>query len=208
MYDNLGPDDMPTAPYNATGPAGGTSGGGASAGSRHRRRWAAVLLGTAVVVGGGSFAVAEAATGSPAASAAKQASTATQADAAKQADAATQAAVLNNVLRGHSGLARLRRLGGMYGQYTFETKKGARTVAFERGTVTSVSGGDVVVRAHNGTTWSWTLTGTSVVRADGKPAKTSALAPGQLVFTGGQVIGTARDVRLIVIRKAAPTGTA
>ena len=205
MYDNLGPDDMPTAPYNATGPAGSTSGGGAAAGSRHRRRWAAVLLGTAVVVGGGSFAVAEAATGSPAAT---QASGATQASTTTQADAATQAAVLNKALKGHAGLARLRRLGGMYGQYTFETKKGARTVAFERGTVTSVSDGDVVVRAHNGTTWSWTLTGNSVVREGGKPAKTSALAPGQLVFTGGPLSGGTRDVRLIVIRKAAPAGTA
>jgi hypothetical protein len=178
-----------------------------------------VLAVTAIVVGGGSFAVAEAATGSPAAttqaSGATQASTTTQAAAvpnnATQAavlNNATQAAVLNNVLRGHAGIARLRRLGGMYGQFTFDSKKGARTVAFERGTVTSVSGGDVVVRARNGTSWSWTLTGASVVREDGKPAKTSALAPGQLVFTGGPVSGSTRDVRLIVIRKAAATGTA
>jgi hypothetical protein len=203
MYENLGPDDLPTAPYSATRSGGGAPGG-------RRRRWTAVLAVTAVVVGGGSFAVAEAATGSPAAT--TQASGATQASTTTQAAAvlnnATQAAVLNNVLRGHAGIARLRRLGGMYGQFTFDTKKGARTVAFERGTVTSVSGGDVVVRARNGTSWSWTLTGTSVVREDGKPAKTSALAPGQLVFTGGPLSGSTRDVRLIVIRKAAATGTA
>jgi hypothetical protein len=169
----------------------------------YRNRWAAALLGTAVVVGGGSFAVAEAATGSTAAHTATPLSTVTQ------ADAATQAAAANNVLKGHSGVARLRRLGGMYGQFTFQTKKGARTVAFERGTVTSVSGGDVVVRATNGTTWSWTLTGSSVVREDGKRAKTSALAAGQAVFAGGPVSGSTRDARLIVIRKAAATtGTA
>jgi hypothetical protein len=165
-------------------------------------RWTAALLVTAVAVGGGAFAVAEAATGSPAASA----GTATQATATTAANAATQAAVLNNVLSGHAGLARLRRLPGMYGQFTVETKKGARTVAFERGTVTSVAGNDVVVRAKNGTTWSWTLTGTSVVREDGKRTSTSALAPGETVLTGGPVTGGTRDVRLIAIRKAAATG--
>jgi hypothetical protein len=170
-----------------------------------RNRWAAVLVVTAIVVGGGSFAVAEAATGSPAAT--TQASTTTQAAAVP--NNTTQAAVLNNVLGGHASIARLRRLGGVYGQFTFETKKGARTVAFERGTVTSVSGGDVVVRARNGTSWSWTLTGGSVVREDGKRTKTSALAAGQTVFAGGPVSGSARDARLIVIRKAAATaGTA
>jgi hypothetical protein len=166
-------------------------------------RWTAALLVTVVAVGGGAFAVAETATGSPAASAGP----ATQATATTAANAVTQAAVLNNVLSGHAGLARLRRLPGLYGQFTVETKKGARTVAFERGTVTSVSGNDVVIRAKNGTTWSWTLTGTSVVREDGKRTSTSALAPGETVFTGGPVTGGTRDVRLIAIRKAAATGT-
>jgi hypothetical protein len=62
----------------------------------------------------------------------------------------------------------------------------------------------VVVRARGGTTWLWTLTSTSVVREDGKRGTGSALKPGELVFTGGPVTGSTRDVRLIVIRKAAP----
>ena len=144
------------------------------------------------------------ATGSPAASAATpislSASSATQ-------DASTQAAALSAVLGGHGRLARLRRLGGMYGQFTYETKQGARTLAFERGTIASVAGGDVVVRAHDGTTWVWDLTGTSVVRDDGKRTTESALAAGEQVFAGGPVTGGTRDARLIVIRKAS-SGTA
>ena len=71
----------------------------------------------------------------------------------------------------------------------------------------SVAGDDVVVRARNGMTETWTLTGNSVVREHGKKTTDGALASGQLVFAGGPVTGGAHDIRLIVIRKAAP-GTA
>jgi hypothetical protein len=212
MWEGLGPDHTPTTPQPAAGaggggpwadggPAGhgptggGPSGGGGLFGRGRRRRWTAGLLIAAVAAGGGAFAVAEA-TGSPAATPISlSASSATQ-------DASTQAAVLSAVLGGHGRLARLRGLGGMYGQFTYETKQGARTLAFERGTITSVASGDVVVRAHDGTTWVWDLTGTSVVRDDGKQTTGSALAAGQQVFAGGPVTGGTRDARLIVIRKA------
>jgi len=157
-----------------------------------------VLAVTAVVVGGGAFAAAEAATGSPAAPTAL-----TSAGTPAATTTSTQAAVLNSVLSGHGRLGRLRRLGGMYGQFTVETKKGTSTLAFERGTIVSVTGDDVVVRARNGMTEAWTLTSASVVRADGKRATDSALKSGELVFTGGPVSGSTRDVRLIVIRKSA-----
>jgi hypothetical protein len=195
MWEGLGPDHTPTAPHQAAGPGGG-----------RRRRWTAGLLIAAVAAGGGAFAVAEA-TGAPAASTpiALSASSASPASSAGQ-DAAIQVAALNAALRGRGGrggLARLRRLGGMYGQFTAETKKGARTLAFERGTITSAAGGAVTVRAHDGTTWVWNLTGTSVVRDDGKAATASALSAGEPVFVGGPVAGGTRDARLIVIRKAA-----
>jgi hypothetical protein len=229
MWEGLGPDHTPTTPQPAAGaggggggpwadggPAGhgptgggpsgggpsggGPSGGGGLFGRGRRRRWTAGLLVAAVAAGGGAFAVAEA-TGSPAATPVSlSASSATQ-------DASTQAAVLSAVLSGHGRLARLRRLGGMYGQFTYETKQGARTLAFERGTISSVASGDVVVRAHDGTTWIWDLTGTSVVRDDGKRTTESALAAGQQVFAGGPVTGGTRDARLIVITKAS-SGTA
>lgn len=171
-----------------------------------RRRWAAVLAVTAVVAGGGAFAAAEAATGSPTAPAALAAGT--QSPATTQVDTSAQAAVLNSALNGRGRLARLRRLSGLYGQFTFETKQGPRTLAFERGTIESVAGDDVVVRAKDGTTWRWTLTSESAVReggkrgADSKRGADGDLKPGELVFTGGPVTGSTRDVRLIVIRKA------
>ena len=225
MWEGLGPDHTPTAPQPAAGAGGGEpwagggpAGSGPTAGGRpsggggpsggpfgrgRRRRWTAGLLIAAVAAGGGAFAVAEA-TGSPAASAATPISL--SASSAIQ-DASTQAAALSAVLGGHGRLARLRRLGGMYGQFTYETKKGARTLAFERGTIASVASGDVVVRAHDGTTWVWDLTGTSVVRDDGKRTTESALVAGEQVFAGGTVTGGTRDARLIVIRKAS-SGTA
>lgn len=191
----------------------------------------AALIITCAVMAGGAFAVTEAVSG-PAGSA-LTADSGTAPAPASASGPSGQAAVLNGVLAdvsssspaasgattqpGTSGaaarrvalrrlrraLVRLRRLGGMYGQYTFETKKGPRTLAFERGTVTSVTGANVVVRAEDGTTWTWVLTGTSVVREDGTRAKASALAAGQTVFAAGQVSGTTRDARLIVIRPAA-----
>ncbi len=42
-----------------------------------------------------------------------------------------------------------------------------RTLAFERGVIQSVSGSDIVVRAVDGTTWSWNLVSDTVVREDG-----------------------------------------
>jgi hypothetical protein len=167
-----------------------------------------VVAVTAVVVGGGAFAAAEAATGSPAGPAAltaSQASTTTSTSTSAQAATSTQAK--KAALR-RDRLARLRRLGGMYGQATFETKTGSRTLAFERGTIVSVSGDEVVVRAHNGMTEAWTLTSKSVVRENGKAATDGALSAGELVFTGGPVAGGAHDIRVIVIRKAASSGTA
>ncbi|MGH3284975.1 MAG: hypothetical protein ACRDPD_09885, partial [Streptosporangiaceae bacterium] len=50
-------------------------------------------------------------------------------------------------------LARLRALGGVDGEFTFHNSTGYHTLAFERGTIQSVSGGQVVVRAPDGTTW-------------------------------------------------------
>ena len=96
--------------------------------------------------------------------------------------------------------ARLRGLGGMDGQFTFETKNGPKTLAFERGTIQSVSGQDVVVKAKDGTTWNWTLVSDSVVRQDGTKTTSSALSAGELVFVGGPVVRGSHDARLIVIR--------
>jgi hypothetical protein len=166
------------------------------------------VAGVAVVVGGGAFAIANAATGAPAATLAA-ATTVIGSQAGTQASTTSQAATLQGVLTstGAHRLERLRRLGGMYGQYTFQTKTGSRTLAFERGTVSSVSGSDVVIRAANGTTLTWELTGTSVVREHGTKESTAALAQGQSVFAAGPVTAGARDARVIVIRTATTGAT-
>ena len=184
------------------------------------RMRAAILVVAGAVIAGGGFAVAEAVAGPghgagagtasiPASGPAGQAAllNGVLADATSASSAATGAATrpgdaalaLHRIRR---ALVRLRLLGGMYGQYTFETKKGPRTLAFERGTVISVAGADVTVRAKDGTTLTWVLTSTSVVRENGARAAASALRAGQSVFAAGPVSGATRDARLIVIRAA------
>lgn len=208
MWEGLGPDHPPTAPYPTTGsaaaPSGGGSGGGpagAPSGGGRRRRWTAGLLIAAVAAGGGAFAVAEA-TGSPTAAA----TTPLSLSAAPAAQDAAVQSVLSAAVSGHGKLARLARLrgiGGMYGQFTYETKKGPVTVAFERGTITSVAAGDVVVRAQDGATQVWDLSSASVIRDHGNRSAASSLAAGELVFAGGPVTNGTRNAALIVVRKAA-----
>ena len=111
-------------------------------------------------------------------------------------------------------LRRLLRVGGEHGQITFKTKKGSRTVAFERGLVQSATSGTVVVKAADGTTMTWHLASKTVVvrvKAHNRKihirkiravtrASASALATGQRVFVVGAVVGGADNARLIIIR--------
>ncbi len=216
MYANGGLGETP--PEQATQPnmpqyGGMPPQGGKPHGGRGRGRLAAVIVACAVVAGG-AFAVTEAVSGSspnltPAASTALSSGPTGQAavlngvlaDATPTASTpATKAAAVRRLGR---ALVRLRLLGGIHGEFTFETKDGARTLAFERGTVLSVAGSDVTVRATDGTTWTWVLTSASIVRENGSRTSAKSLAGGQLVFAAGPVTGTTRDARLIVIRNAA-----
>ena len=198
-------------PYGGTPPQGGQP----SRGGRGRGRVAAVIVACAVVAGG-AFAVTEAVSGStpnltPAASTAVSGGPTGQAavlngvlaDAASATPtASTPATKAAAVRRLGRALVRLRLLGGIHGEFTFETKDGPRTLAFERGTVLSVAGSDVTVRATDGTTWTWVLTSTSIVRENGSRTSANSLADGQLVLAAGPVTGSTRDARLIVIRSA------
>jgi ABC-type transport system substrate-binding protein len=107
-------------------------------------------------------------------------------------------------------LGRLRLLiRGEHGQVTVRAKGGTtRTLAFERGKVTAVSGTAVTVAAADGTTWTWHLVADSVVRQGGQKVSASSLAAGQQVFAGGPVVSGADDARLIVIRPPVPAGAA
>jgi hypothetical protein len=145
---------------------------------------------------------------------------ATGGSSAADASANTQAAVLNTAFstaasssstvparRVKWALGRLRRVGGVDGEITFHYQGGYRTLAFERGTIESVSGSDVVVKATDGTTWTWMIVGDTVVRKGGSKIATSALSAGESVFAGGPVVNGAKDARLIVIRTAKPAGS-
>ena len=205
----------------AVGTAPGAPGPGSPGRGRRPRTRVAALIVAGAVAAGGAFAVTEVVSGpghgtaaiaaAPASGPAGQAAvlTGVLADATSPSPAAAGTSTPGGPVAHRAELRRIRRalvrlrlLGGMYGQFTFETKKGPRTLAFERGTVTSVGGAGVTVRAKDGTTWTWVLTGTSVVREDGARTPAGKLAAGQRVFAAGPVSGTTRDARLIVIRAA------
>ncbi len=171
--------------------------------SRPRRkrlfRWGAGITLAGFLAGGG-IALAVSGSGTPVASA----STSSQAaDLNAALSTASSASSSVPAARVRSALARLRRLGGIDGELTYHNKTGFHTLAFERGTIQSVSGSDVVVKAADGTTWAWTIVSDTVVRKSGSKTPTSALAAGETVFAGGPVVNGAKDARLIVIRAPA-----
>jgi hypothetical protein len=97
-------------------------------------------------------------------------------------------------------------LRGVDGQFTFTTRAGTKTLAYERGVIESISPGtSLVVRAQDGTTWTWDLVSTTVVRDTSGKVSQSTLAAGQPVWVGGPVTAGAKDARLIVVR---PPGAA
>lgn len=104
-------------------------------------------------------------------------------------------------------LGRIRRLGGVEGTATFHNKKGFHTLSFERGTIQSVSSGDVVIKSPDGTTWTWKIVSDTVVRKNGGKTTASTLSAGEQVFAGGPVVSGARDARLIIVRPATSAGT-
>jgi hypothetical protein len=102
----------------------------------------------------------------------------------------------------------LRRLRGVHGEFTVRKPGGGfREIAFERGTVVSVSGTSVVVHAADGTTWTWTVTSDTVVRKDRAKSSASSLAAGDLVFAAGTESGSVRDAGLIIARDKRPAGS-
>jgi hypothetical protein len=203
MDNNTNFGYQPTAPHSAN--PGAHPGRGRSTG---RGRLIAGAAAATVLVGGAAFGAVTMLSGSPAAAVTGPTGQAavlndaltTAATPAATASSTTAGSTTTQTRHLRDALARLRRLGGIDGQFTFETKAGPKTLAFERGTIESVSGQDVVVKAKDGTTWSWTLVTDSVVREDGTKATTSSLAAGDLVFVGGPVVRGTHDARLIVIR--------
>jgi hypothetical protein len=175
----------------------------APSGSRPRPRWfrwVAGLMGGFLV--GGGITLAAVSGGSTAA-----ASPASGARAAQLNTALTDAASTAPRARVRWALGRIRHLGGVEGNVTFHNKKGFHTLSFERGTIQSVSGSDVVIKSPDGTTWTWKIVSDTVVRKNGGKTTASALTAGEKAFAGGPVVSGARDARLIIVRPAAATGS-
>jgi len=96
-------------------------------------------------------------------------------------------------------------LRGVDGQFTIQTKKGIKTLAFERGVIQSVTAGkSITVKASDGTTWTWDLVSTTVVRDRQGKLGQSALTSGTPVWVGGPVVQGTKDARLIVVRPPQP----
>jgi hypothetical protein len=195
-------NNMYGTPAGTPGPVGSPSPSGPSRKQRMLRWGVGVTL--AGFLAGGGIAWAVSSSGSPAAGPSATTSTAGTA-------LAGNAAVLNSALNTEASgtatlprlrwaLARLRAIGGVDGEITFHNKTGYHTLAFERGTITSLSGSDVVVRAPNGVTSTWLIVSDTVVRHNGTKTTKGALATGQTVFAGGPIVNGARDARVIVIR--------
>jgi len=188
--------DTPAGSYGST-PAGTPE----PSRSRHKRlfRWGTGITLAGFLAGGG---IAWAATSGTSASASSQGAVLNSALSTAASTSSTVPAA-----RVRSALARLRRIGGVDGEVTFHYQGGYRTLAFERGTIQSVSGSDVVIKAPDGTVWAWTIVSDTVVRKSGSKTTTSALSAGELVFAGGPVANGDKDARLIVIRTPKSSST-
>ena len=195
---------MYDAPADGGYPAGAPDPHSARSRTTRWRRWGVGAAVFGFLVGGGITLAAVSGGGGQA--------TGTQATG-------TRAAALNTALSDAAGnpavpparvrwaLGRLRRLGGVDGTATFHNKTGFHTLSFERGTIQSVSGSDVVIKAADGTTWTWHIVSDTVVRKNGSKTTTSALSAGETVFAAGPVVSGTRDARLIVIRPSGPAGS-
>ena len=206
MYETpggVGPGEL--GDPGGSDPAGGYGSYGRFPSARARKkrmfRWGAGITLAGFLAGGG-IALALSGGSAPAASAPSTVSGSSQVQGTALNSALSTAASTTSVPlpRLRWALARLRALGGIYGEFTFYNKTGFHTLAFERGTIQLVNGTDVVVRAPDGTVWTWLIVSNTVVRESGSKTATNALATGELVFAGGPVVNGARDARLIVIR--------
>jgi hypothetical protein len=99
-------------------------------------------------------------------------------------------------------IVRFFLLRGVDGQFSFRTKAGTiRTLAYVRGVIQSVNNGtSIVVQAADGSTWTWQLVSTTVVRDKTGKISASTLAVGEPVWVGGPVVSGVKDARLIFVR--------
>jgi hypothetical protein len=193
-------------------PAGGWYPAGApdpSKRSRTRRwyRWGTGAALTGFLAGGGITLAAVSGGGGPAAGASGTSSASSAQAAQLNTELSAAGSAATPPARVRWALGRLRHLGGVEGTVTFRNKTGFHTLSFERGTVQSVNGSDVVIKSPDGTTWTWHIVSDTVVRKNGAKTTTGALSSGETVFAGGPLVNGTRDARLIVIRPDGASGS-
>jgi hypothetical protein len=178
---------------------------------RRKSLFVAAGIAMAVLVGAGG-ALAGSALSGPALSGGSSGSsgssaTAATLNAAVSSTASPAATTPAAKARRAAALVRLRRLGGMYGQASFRGKDGTtRTLAYERGAVIS-AGGDLVVKAANGTTLAWQYVSDTAVRKGGQKGSRSDLSSGERVLVAGPITSGNRDARVIIIAGAKRSGS-
>jgi len=87
----------------------------------------------------------------------------------------------------------------MRGRVTIASKDGPKTIAFERGTVQSVSGSSIVIKAGDSVTLTWQVGSDARVYRGGQQVSADALATGQHVAVLGVVTGGTNQARRIFI---------
>ena len=99
-------------------------------------------------------------------------------------------------------IVRFFLLRGVDGQFSFRAADGTvRTLAYVRGVIQSVSNGtSIVVQAADGSSWTWQLVSTTVVRDGTGKISESSLAAGEQVWVGGPVVSGVKNAGLIFVR--------
>jgi hypothetical protein len=145
------------------------------------------------VVGTGVYLAVPASAGSPQAEPA--AASSQQAKQGKQAKQAKQ---------GQKARKAVRRRVGVHGDATVRTKKGFVQVTWQRGVLTSTSGGTLSVRSLDGTTWQWKTATATKFRKDGQKAAVAKLASNDYVLILGRSSGGTRTANRVIVPKKVP----
>jgi hypothetical protein len=114
---------------------------------------------------------------------------------------ASSSTASSSTAKQHPRAAELKSLGKrvLHGEFTLQTKAGAKTFDTEIGVITAVSPTSVTVKSSDGFTQTWTLDATTRVRADQKKGTVADLKTGEtLRLVGPTTAGTATALLALV----------
>ncbi|WP_157610339.1 hypothetical protein [Spirillospora albida] len=91
----------------------------------------------------------------------------------------------------------LRGTRGVHGEATVKRDDGFRVVTWQRGELTARTGTTLTVRSDDGTTWTWTTTKDTRVRADGAKSDAASLKTGTEITVFGDRSGDTRTATFV-----------